>query len=257
METLRTLGKIFGLDGGARDPSYPVAVTLADCLEKTPLFTEREFLDFHLEEGKRPVVSIRKGTDIRSSAFLSVCGRFLLTIVHDFQPAGRIALHGALLEENGAGIALLADSGVGKSTTLARHNLNGGCGVADDWLMINDSPDGFVAQVLPTWSCILRKTAAFFPVSHTVPLREIGVVAHADGTRPRKEAMDELQFFVHAFNASEVFSRLLLKHLSGEFCRETRLRHIRMIDRIMESYAPFKYYASLDDNPSEILFKGE
>ena len=257
IEVLSGLGVMFGLDGARQAPSYPVAVTLTDGLEGEPLFTEREFLDFYIDEEAMPLVSIRKAIDTSSTAFLSVCGRLLLTSVHEFRPAERIALHGALLEEAGAGIVILADSGVGKSTTLRRHNLNGGCGVSDDWLMVNETHGEFVAQVLPTWSCILRKTATFFPISHTVPLRGIGLVAHADGSVPRTESVDELEFFIHAFNASEVFNRLLLKHLPGKVNKAARLRHIRMIDRLIDAYTQFKYFASLDDNPSAILFRGE
>ncbi len=251
---LGRLSHSFGLDGLSSEPHHRVYVTLADSFEGTPLFSEQDCLDFHFKETGEAVVTIRQNVDLDDLFFYGVCGRLLLIGINALYPAKRVALHGALLEENGEGVVLLADSGVGKSTTLKRHRKNGGTGIADDWLLINDTTDGFIAQVLPTWSKVSHYLDSRFPLAHCVPLKGIGVLARADGTPPRKESIDELDFFVQAFNASEALTGLVMRKLPKRFAIPARRSHLNMIDRILQSYTPFKYYASLDDNPSDILF---
>ncbi len=256
-KVLGRLSSVFDLGTLSSEPRFPVIATLRDSFEGVPLFTEQGVLDFHFTAPNSAVVSIHEDVGIDGNVFIhGVCGRLLLTAIQALYPAARIALHGALLEEDGAGIVLLGGSGVGKSTALRRHNKHGGTGIADDWLLINDTPQGFVAQVLPTWSRVSHSFNCRFPIAHAVPLKGIGVLERAEGTPPRKASIDELEFYAQIFNASEMLTSLILAHLSREANVAARLSHIRIIDKLMDSCTPFKYFAALDDNPSEILFGG-
>ena len=114
-----------------------------------------------------------------------------------------------------------------------------------------------MAQVLPTWSRVSHSFNCRFPIAHAVPLKGIGVLERADGTPPRKASIDELEFYAQIFNASEMLTSLVLAHLPKEINAAARLSHLKVIDRLVQSYTPFKYFSSLDDNPSEILFGGD
>ena len=254
ISALERLSIIFGLEGLSDSPQFRVCANIVDSLDASPLFTEDNCLDFHLVGNGTAVIAIHGDADIDKPFFAAACGRLLLTAVQSLNPSERIALHGALLEEDHCGIALLAGSGVGKSTTMKRHNAVCGEGIADDWFLLHDTPSGVAAQVLPTWSRVAHDGHAVFPLKHVVPLKGIGILKRADGTRPRMENIDSLEFYRQAFNSSETLTGLVLRRLPTEYGVAARRHHVGMIDKLLCDFTPFQYFASLDDSPSNILF---
>ena len=83
-------------------------------------------------------------------------------------------IHGALLElEDGRGILLSAESGVGKSTTCRRWEACGGKYTSDDMILLEyDTSEGIIAHPLPTWSrCIREGTEHLcYPLQRRIPL---------------------------------------------------------------------------------------
>lgn len=234
-------------------PKITAAVALDD-KPQTDVFYEERGIALSISPDNFVTISIPPDAKLQSLFFLSCCGRLAMTILLALKPDNCISFHCALLEQNGKGIVLVAASGTGKSTTLARHCANGGSGLADDWALVSKTPSGFIAQVLPTWSKLSTGEATSYPINHTVPLAGLGLLARANGTQPRKEPLDFVSWYPHIFNASETLTGLVLLELPKKIAAKTRQCHIKMLDELTEYFPPFTYYASLDDTPGAILF---
>ena len=130
-------------------------------------------------------------------------GIFLYTpTIMAVQKQGALYVHGALVSWRGQGLAILASSGTGKSTTCNR--LPTGWEVhADDQMLLFQTESGeFRAHGLPTWSRYFEDGKIEpYNVSESVPLKALLFLERADRNRIEPEPLSHSQASAGLFAA--------------------------------------------------------
>ena len=90
------------------------------------------------------------------------------------QDTGGLPLHAALVEQNGFGILLAAQGGIGKSTCCRRLRGPWRALCDDEALIVRDHKQGYLVHPFPTWSdYLLKRSKQTWNVQRYLPMSAI------------------------------------------------------------------------------------
>jgi len=174
----------------------------------------------------------------------------LLAILSGMFRSGRIAaLHGVLLEDDdGRGMLLCGQSGIGKSTTMRRWKAGGGKVYADDLVLLEeDGTGGYMASPFPTWSrCRQKLEGECFPVSHKVELKALLEATRSQTGREYIGEVTEVEYFSAVYNALFLHMGYLIKDHPEKYCGELAGKSKDFAVKLAGHFKPGAFFADLN-----------
>jgi SynChlorMet cassette protein ScmC len=158
-----------------------------------------------------------------------------------------LPLHAALLEKDNRGFAIIAPSGLGKSTCSRRVPAPWKSLCDDECLVVRDKAGLYYAHPFPTWSLFLGKDAEGFEkrwnVQRGVPLRGIFILEQS--LRDEVVPMGEAEAAVHIYKSACQTCTKIWSYYSPEEVRASKMLLFENACMMSKSIPAFILRASL------------
>ena len=160
-----------------------------------------------------------------------------------------VPVHGAVLETDHGAALLFGESGMGKSTAVARWRSRGGRGYSDDMALMDFSgADGAIRlRRLPTWSaCREGRNEWVYPAGEELSLACVLALGRSDSGEDELVDLSQAQFFAQCYRSMFYWILFYAKTLP-ETMRKRLADAVRpMTERITAQYPPRALLTSLE-----------